>query len=69
MKVYLHSFYTTEAVLFTQKQGSKGNSKDQFEILISSHAYFWYKFDLIGLLHRKIHFVVILYYTCTIKNR
>lgn len=68
MKVHLHSFYTTEAVLFTQKQGSKGNSKDQFEILISSHAYFWYKFGL-GLLHRKIHFVVILYYTCTVKNR
>lgn len=28
MNVHLHSFYTTEAVLFTQKQGSKGNSKD-----------------------------------------
>lgn len=50
MKVHLHSFYTTKAVLFMQKQGSKGNSKDQFEILISSHAYFWYKIGLLGLL-------------------
>lgn len=61
MKVHLHSFYTTEAVLFMQKQGSKGNSKDQLEILISTHAYFWYKIGLLGLLHRKIHFAVILY--------